>query len=105
MKVLGSGFIKALRTSRRGSAEVLMSYEIRSGSCNLDWLYLIGGPTGYEAMPFNHLPKAFSKSLPWAACFGNDIYDKLDVPPEELRRVWDAHPELQKEELLLMRES
>lgn len=92
-----SGSLKAIRYHRGNNREVstvTLRYEIRISAGDKYWIFLQGGPTGYEAIPFDEIPNVVSRQVPWAANFGSFTYDKLDVSWEELKKVWDAHPEL-----------
>jgi len=99
------GTIKGLRARslRDGDFDdprtVDLEYDVRQRYDGEYWLYILNGPTGYESMPFNNIPEAIVREVPWAANFGNFTYDKLDVPWTELQVLWDRYPEIHNSRL------
>lgn len=50
-----------------------------------DYIHVLGGPTGYESMPFKSLDRAIEAGG-WLACFGTPgRYDRLLIPAEQLQ--------------------
>lgn len=93
--ILGRGVIQGISSKRGHDPRVVdLKYEIRISVGDEPWVFILNGSTGYEGMPFNRIPVALECKVPWPACFGCSTYDKLDVPWEELKKVWEAHPEL-----------
>lgn len=75
--------------------EVEIKYDIKKAYDDRYWLYLLNGPTGYESMPFETIPGAVERKVPWAANFGSHVYWKLDIPWYELEKIWKDNPEFQ----------
>lgn len=83
--------IKAIRTDcyTGQSREVTIGVYLKASSVlnGAVYLYLDGGPTGYESMPVAGLDQAI-EGEGWTACMGTDQrWDRLFVPAEELARV------------------
>jgi hypothetical protein len=72
-----------LTVVRTGQTHIVMVGAYPKG----EYLYLVGGPTGYESMLLDELPASIASGS-WVACLGaEDRWHRLEVPGTELKRI------------------
>lgn len=69
-----------------------LKFRVKLGHDNTYWLFILNGVTGYESIKIDtNLRECIDKRDYWSACGGTEgRWDKLEVPYESLKEIWNT---------------